>query len=181
MPKSAPDGRTKMLFELIAVVTAGFLGGGLALISRRLVRVLPRWAVPVAAGCGMLGVAISLEYSWFGRTSEALPMGVEVALTHEAKAPWRPWTYAYPYVDRFIAVDRSSILTHENAPGQRLADLFVFARWQRTAHVKAVFDCEAGRRADITGATRLGEDGSLDGATWYDTGADNPVARRVCA
>ncbi|RAH97804.1 hypothetical protein DLJ53_28630 [Acuticoccus sediminis] len=169
-----------MLFELIAVVSAGFLGGGAALMLRRTVRTLPRWLVPVAAGSAMLIVAVSLEYSWFGRTTDDLPSGVDVALTHEVRAPWRPWTYAVPYVDRFIAVDRGSIRTHDKVPDQRLADLIVFARWQAPTRVRAVFDCATGRRADLTAGVRLAEDGTLEGATWYESGRDNPVVKSVC-
>lgn len=169
-----------MLYELIATIAAGFVGGGIALLARNLIRALPRWLVPATAGGAMLMVAITLEYSWFSRTVASLPEGVEVALTRDNRAPWRPWTYLVPYVDRFIAVDRTSVLTHEGAPDKRMADLFVFARWNPPARVRAVFDCAAGRRADIAQGVSLGADGSLDGAVWYETGRDHPVTRTAC-
>ena len=169
-----------MVFELIAVIAAGFLGGGVALVLRRGIKALPRWLVPVVAGAAMLGVAISLEYSWFGRTAGDLPDGLDVVLTHEARAPWRPWTYAIPYVDRFVAVDRASLMTHEAAPDRRLATLLVFARWQPPARVDAVFDCAAARRADLAPGTRLTDEGDVEGATWHDVPPDGPVMRSVC-
>lgn len=170
-----------MLFELIAVVVAGFAGAGIALLARRAFSLLPRWLVPLFAGAAMLATAISLEYSWYGRTVAGLPEGVEVGLAHENRAPWRPWTYAVPYVDRFIAVDRRSALTHEAAPGQRIVNLYVFGRWAPTQRVRAVFDCEAGRRADLVAGVRLAEDGAIEGATWHETGLDDPVTRAACA
>lgn len=169
-----------MIYELIASVTAGFVGGGVALIARNLIRTLPRWSIPVAAGSAMLIVAIALEYSWFGRTKDTLPAGVEVALTRESRAPWRPWTYVHPFVDRFVAVDRASAQTHEAAPGKRMIDLLVFARWQPTSRVRAVFDCVDGRRADIVEGVTMTNDGRLDGATWHETGLDHPVTRLAC-
>lgn len=93
-----------MLFELIAVVIAGFAAGGVALILGRAAPAMPAWLVPVIAGGAMLATAISLEYSWYGRTAASLPEGVAVALTRENSALWRPWTYVVPYVDGFIAV-----------------------------------------------------------------------------
>lgn len=169
-----------MLFELIAVISAGFVGGGAALIARRILKRLPRAAIPVAAGAAMLIVAITLEYSWFDRTREALPDSAVVALTHENRAPWRPWTYVRPYVDRFIVVDGASTRTNEAAPGQRMVDLVVFARWNAPTRVRAVFDCRDGRRADIGPGVTLGEGGTLEGATWYDTDLNHPVARAAC-
>lgn len=169
-----------MVFELIAVIAAGFLGGGVALVLRRGLPALPRWLVPVAAGAAMLVVAVSLEYSWFDRTAGDLPDGLDVVLTHEARAPWRPWTYAAPYVDRFVAVDRASLMTHEAAPDRRLATLVVFARWRSPTRVRAVFDCAAGRRADLAPGARLTDDGDVEGATWHTLDPDGPVMRSVC-
>lgn len=169
-----------MLFELIAVVVAGVAAGGVVLMLRRLAPALPRWLVPVAAGATMLAVSVSLEYSWFARNAAALPGGMEVATTHENKAFWRPWTYAFPYIDRFIAVDRAGILTNEAAKGQQMASLYVFGRWTPTRRVRAVFDCLAGRRADLLPGVVLAEDGTLPNSAWIETGRDDPVTRAVC-
>lgn len=169
-----------MLIELIAVIVAGVAAAGVVLAARRAVPALPRWLMPVAAGGAMLLTAISLEYSWFGRTVAGLPDGVEVALTHESREPWRPWTYAVPYVDRFIAVDAAGARTNEAAPGQRLVDLYAFGRWAPTQRLRAVFDCEQGRRADLRPGVTMAEDGTLEGATWHQTGPEDPVARAAC-
>lgn len=170
-----------MLFELLAVVSAGFAGAGIALLARRLVRSAPRWLVPVAAGSAMIALAVSLEYTWFARTRAALPERVEVALAHEARAPWRPWTYVVPFVDRFVAVDRGSVMTHEAVADQRIVDLLIFGRWAPTTRVRSVFDCAAGRRADLVEGVSFGRDGTIDGATWHDMGLADPLVRAACA
>ena len=170
-----------MLYELIAVVAAGFLGGGLATIARRVLKALPRWSIPVAAGGAMMVVAVSLEYSWFDRTRESLPDGVEVALANESRAPWRPWTYLHPFVDRFIAVDRRSLRTHRAAPDLRMVDLVAFARWTAPQRLGVVLDCDDGRRADLVPGVGLTEDGRLEGATWHEMGPEPPATRIACA
>ena len=170
-----------MLLELIAVIAAGAAAGGVALALRGLVRALPRWLVPTAAGLAMLAAAVSLEYSWVGRTAAGLPEGFEVATTRKSRAPWRPWTYVVPYVDGFIAVDRAGARTNEAAAGQRMATLYVFGRWAPTQRVRAVFDCRAGRRADLVAGVALAEDGRLEGAKWHETGPDDPLTRTACA
>ncbi len=169
-----------MLFELIAVVVAGVAGAGVVLILRRIVPALPRWLVPVGAGATMLAVSISLEYSWFERNAAALPEGVKVATTHENKAFWRPWTHAYPFVDRFIAVDQVGVLQNEAAQGQLMTSLYVFGRWTPTRRIRSIFDCETGRRADLLPGVVLAEDGSVPESAWIETGHDDPVTRIAC-
>lgn len=170
-----------MLFELVAVIVAGIAGGGVTLIVRRIIPALPRWLVPVVAGATMLAVSISLEYSWFSRNSAALPEGVEVATVHENTAFWRPWTYAFPYVDRFIAVAQVGALQNEAAKDQRMTSLYIFGRWTPTRRLRAVFDCQMGRRADLLPGVALAEDGSVPETAWIDTGRDDPVTRTACA
>lgn len=170
-----------MIFELIAVVVAGVAGAGVVLILRRIVPVLPRWLIPVGAGATMLAASISLEYSWFERNSAALPDGVEVATVHENKAFWRPWTYAFPYVDRFIAVDQIGMRQNEAADGQKMTSLYVFGRWTPTRRIRTIFDCEIGRRADLLPGVVLGADGSVPESAWIETGLDDPVTRIACA
>ena len=170
-----------MLFEFLAVVVAGVGAGGVASLARRLLRGLPRWTIPAAAGAIMILAAASLEYAWYGRTAGSLPPRVEVALTHESRAPWRPWSYVRPYVDRFVAVDGGSALTHAAAPERRIVDLLVFDRWAPPRRVRAAFDCALGRRADLLDGVALAPGGAIEGAAWRDTGLDDPVTRLACA
>jgi hypothetical protein len=169
-----------MLFELIAVVLAGIAAGGTLLLLHKVAPALPRWLVPVVAGGAMIAAAVSLEYSWFGRTVAGLPDTLDVAMTHENSAPWRPWTYAAPYVDRFVAVDQATVRTNEAVEGQRMVDIYFFGRWSPVQRLQAVFDCEAGRRADIMPGVTVGENGAIQGATWHDTGLDDPLTSSAC-
>lgn len=163
-----------MFLELIAVVIAGIAGAGVMMLVVRLSgRRLPKWLIPVAAGAAMLGTTISSEYNWFSRTSENLPEGLAVVQVVESKALYRPWTYVVPYVDRFIALDGSSLRTNREQPDLRMADLYFFGRWAPVQSVQVMVDCASGRRADPA----LG-DGSPP--VWRDVPADDPIVTGIC-
>ncbi len=170
-----------MIFELIAVIAAGLAGAGVGLLLGRLTAGrLPRWWVPVLAGAAMLGVAIASEYGWYPRTRAALPAGVEVAMTVEERAPYRPWTYVAPFVSRFLAVDTGAMRSHPAAPGQRIVEVYAFARWSPTRKLAVLVDCPGGRRADLGPGAGFAEGGTVSGVTWRDVGADDPVLRAAC-
>lgn len=163
-----------MFLELIAVFVAGLGGAGMILVLNKLSGGrLPSWLMPVGAGAAMLATTISSEYSWFGRTVGALPEGVEVAETHEARALWRPWTYAVPMVDRFIAVDRAGLRANSEADETYLADLYFFARWQPVQAVQMMVDCPGNRRA----APQNGDGGA---PVWREVTAQDPILSAVC-
>ena len=81
-----------MFLELVAVLIAGLAGAGVMMILTKLSgNRLPKWTLPVGAGAAMLATTISSEYSWFSRTAESLPAGIEIAESVQSSAAWRPW------------------------------------------------------------------------------------------
>ena len=170
-----------MFFELIATIVAGFAGAGIALLLNKVVGGrLPRWITPVAAGTAMLATTIANEYVWYERTVAALPSGLEVAITVENKAFYRPWTYLFPFVSRFLAVDTATMRTNEALPGQRMVGVYAFGRWAAPQSRLVMVDCPGGRRADIARGAGFAGDGSIDALAWRDTGLDDPVVRTAC-
>ena len=170
-----------MFFELIGTVVAGVAAGLIVwAINRTLKGRLPGWLAPVAAGIAMLLATISSEYGWFARTEAAMPEGMIVAEKVEDTAFYRPWTYAKPFVSRFVAVDRATIRTHPEQPGQRIVDLVFYGRWARTAKVPVLFDCTTNRRADIVDGVAFGEDGEVTNADWRDVPATNALLMAAC-
>ncbi|EPX85044.1 hypothetical protein [Salipiger mucosus] len=164
-----------MFLELIAVFVAGFAGAGVMMLLTRVAGGrLPRWTVPAGAGLAMLAAAISSEYGWYTRTHDALPEGFAVAGTHESRALWRPWTYAVPMTDRFIAIDGANLRANEQTEGLYMAEVYFFARWQPVQSVEMMVDCKGHRRADP---------GTGDGGdpVWREVGADDPIVSTVCA
>ncbi|TNF60251.1 MAG: hypothetical protein EP307_08960 [Rhodobacteraceae bacterium] len=174
-----------MLLELVGTVLAGVVFGSMVMLARRWVGDrLPKWLVPVAAGAGMLLATISSEYGWYGRTLEIartdLPQMV-VATTLESRAPWRPWTYVVPYVERFVAVDGASLRTNPVIPGQRMVDLYSFGRWVPVSKVTVILDCEDSRRALLDADASFDAEGKVLGIDWIDVAEDDPVLRTGCA
>jgi hypothetical protein len=170
-----------MFFELIATLTAGFAAAGAMLLVNRLTgRRLPRWLIPVAAGAAMIGVTISSEYGWFGRNLAALPDGLVVVRQVEERAFYRPWTYAAPYVSRFIALDQASIRTNAAVPEQRMADLYVFGRWAPPRKVPVLIDCAGARRADLVDEVRFADDGQVEDAAWQQLEAGDALIGAAC-
>lgn len=171
-----------MAFELIAAVVFGVGAAGVVMLLRRLAgRVIPRFAIPAAAGLAMIGFTVWSEYAWFDRQAAALPEDVAVAATIAEPSAFRPWTYAKPYVDRFIAVDLGAARQHEASPEKVLVTLYMFQRHAPTASAPLLVDCAQMRRADIADGVDFRDDGSIDGAQWREVGADDPLVSTVCA
>lgn len=170
-----------MVFELVAVVVAGFAGAGVMLLANKLLRGrLPRWLVPAAAGAAMLAMAVSNEYGWYSRTVGALPEGLEVATTAQDRAVYRPWTYLVPLVTRFLAVDTGSMRRNPAQEGQRIVDVYAFARWMPPRKLGVAVDCPGLRRADLLAGASFGADGAIEGVTWHEVGPDDPILRTAC-
>ncbi|WP_068113618.1 hypothetical protein [Tropicimonas marinistellae] len=170
-----------MFFELIAAITAGALGAGVVMILNSVTGGrLPRWAMPIAAGSAIIAFAIFMEYTWFSRTTDRFPEGVEVAFTHEARGVWRPWTYAYPVIDRFSAIDRASIVASDAAPEQRRAELLLFDRWAQPQMVPVVYDCERTRMAPLFDTVKIDDSGVVVDAEWGPVDPDDAAINIVC-
>lgn len=170
-----------MFIELIATVFAGVGSAGVAMVLNIISgRRLPKWAMPVAAGLGMLAMTISNEYTWFNRTAERLPEGVSVAMKVDEQSWYRPWTQLWPYTKRFVAVDTATARKNENLPQQRLADLYFFGRWSPVNQAPMLFDCEKERSALLIDGADFAADGSVANADWQAMPAGDPILKMVC-
>ncbi len=170
-----------MFVELIGTVFAGIAAAGIVLLLNKLLSGrLPKWFMPVAAGLAMIGATVSNEYSWFPRTKASLPDGVVIAETVEAKALYKPWTYAYPYVERFMAVDTATIRNHEAKPSHRLVDIYLFGRWAPVSKLPVLADCEQMRRAALTDAISFEDDGTVQGAEWLTPPKGDSMLATIC-
>ncbi|WP_195820624.1 hypothetical protein [Roseobacter sp. MH60115] len=170
-----------MFVELIATIFAGIACAGLAMLLNIMTgRRLPKWVMPVAAGAGMIGMTISNEYTWFGRTAERLPGGVQIAMTVEEQGWLRPWTQVWPYTKRFAAVDTGTARKHPNLPDQRLADIYFFGRWSPVNQAPMLFDCGQSQSALLIDGADFAADGTVADADWQAVPADDPILKLVC-
>ncbi|MCB2102361.1 MAG: hypothetical protein KDE22_15900 [Rhodobacterales bacterium] len=167
------------IFSILAVAAgvAGLIHMGYRVTGRR----PPRWAMPLGAGLSMVVFMIWNEYSWLSRTVETLPDTVTVVETHTYTAPWQPWTYVFPRVDRFLAVDKAEFQHNPNLPGLVLARSFRIKRNDATLTVQHLFDCTKGRRADLSPGTAFGQDGMPENPEWHEMTANDPLLVAVCA
>ncbi len=170
-----------MFLELIATVFAGIaMAGVVMVINRATGGRLPRWFAPVAAGAAMIGVTISSEYSWYGRTLDGMPDGLQVVQEVENKSMIRPWTYAVPFVDRFAAIDTSSIQRNPKLADQRLGDLYLFGRWAPVNKLPVLADCAGARRANLIDGANFDAEGAVIDASWVQVAHDDPVLTALC-
>lgn len=170
-----------MFIELIATIFAGIACAGVAMLLNVLTgRRLPKWLIPVVAGAGMIAMTISNEYTWFQRTAERLPEGLEIALTVDEQSWIRPWTQAWPYTKRFVAVDTGTARKNESLPDQRMADLYFFGRWSPVNQAPMLFDCAAARSALLIDGATFAADGAVANADWQTMPNHDPILKLVC-
>jgi hypothetical protein len=134
----------------------------------------------VAAGAGMIAMTISNEYTWFSRTAERLPDGVDIVVTVEEQSWFRPWTQIWPYTKRFAAVDLASARINKTLPDQRMADLYFFGRWSPVNKAPMIFDCAARRSALLIDGARFDDKGAVVDANWRDMAENDPLFKLVC-
>ena len=170
-----------MFFELIAAIFAAVAAAGVVLLLNRLSGGrLPRWLMPAVAAAAMIGVTVRLEYTWFERRVADFPEGIVVTETHTVRQIWRPWTFAFPLVDRFIAIEPAAVRTNDGAPHQRMTDLLLFARWQPPRVVPMVYDCSAGRSAPLTDSVTYDAAGAVDQAAWAPVEPGDTTFEMLC-
>ncbi|MCG7491923.1 hypothetical protein [Thalassobius sp. Cn5-15] len=170
-----------MFLELIATFVAGLAAaGGMLLLNKILRGRLPRWLTPVMAGLVMIITTISSEYSWYDRTVSTLPEGLVVAKKVENRAFYRPWTYPFPYVSRFMAVDTQSVRTHAAFEGQNMVDLAFFGRWQPVQLRPVLVDCTHARQAALGADAAFSEAGEIENVTWVDLDRGEGLYQIVC-
>lgn len=170
-----------MLFNLIGTFVVGIAAAGTILLIYRLSgRRAPRWLMPAAAGVAMLSFHLWNEYTWFDRTSKALPEQVTVAERYAYQSVLQPWTLVAPRINRFTAVDRSSIRRNEQAPGYVMAEVFLVTRLDRTAKITQIYNCSEALRTDVGASSNVDERGLPVDADWIASETDDALFQLVC-
>lgn len=89
----------------------------------------------------MLLMQITLEYQWYPAIRMKLPAGSSVLAAHQARDWWRPWSYVYPVVDRFIV-----LAPERGRRGEHIEVMLYFLAKNEPAHpLQTAVDC-AGKR-----------------------------------
>jgi len=173
-----------MLTDFISTIAAGAGVACIVFIANHLSgrmtgRTLPKWVMPAGIGLAMLGYSVWNEYTWYPRMRAALPQDVVVASAPEDRAMYRPWSYLYPSVSRFIAVDRANAVRSAADARIFVANAVVFQRWQPEQRIPQAFDCGNAARADLMDGATLSTEGTLKGAVWQRA-EDDPLVAAAC-
>lgn len=169
-----------MTLELLGSLFVALTIGLFVWALRRKVPAIPRWATPALAGAGLIATTVWMEYTWFDRVSGALPAGFVVANAESQASPLRPWTYAVPVVNRFLALDGSKLARHPARNELIVAPVFGFARWQNPQNALIVFDCEGQRRVPVIEGMDIDANGTLTGAEWQTLGSVDGLQEAAC-
>jgi hypothetical protein len=169
-----------MALELLGSLFVALTLGLLVWALRKRLQAIPRWAVPLVAGLGLIGTTVWMEYSWFDRVSRALPAGFAVANAEAGASPLRPWTYVAPMTNRFVALDGTKRASHPERPELIVAPVFGFARWQNPQSSLMVFDCAGKRRVAVTEGMKIDANGTLTGAEWQMLDSADGLQEAAC-
>ena len=170
-----------MILEFIGAIMVAVGAGGLAHFIRRLTRErLPSWIIPAAAGAGMIGFVVYMEYTWAGRIVDQLPEEATVVSMNATTAWFRPWTYVWPLTNRMTVVDHRFDRRNPEFPGVVISSVVLLGRWEPGRPVPIVVDCRTGLRADLRDSVVFAEDGSIQGADWLRLPPGDPLLDALC-
>jgi len=171
-----------MLFHLLATFMIGVLAASVAFVLMRLTKGwLPRYVIPIAAGASMIAYNIWNEYTWFQRTSAALPPSFVVAeVAPPSSTPFSPWTYVFGRIQSFKVLDKRSVRTNPKRPGFAIVELYRFERLTPPQKINRIIDCAGHQSAEITAKTKVDRDGFPTNVTWAPLGAHSRLLQLVC-
>jgi hypothetical protein len=170
-----------MLLEFIGAIMVAVGAGGLAHLLVRMSRGgLPGWLVPAAAGVGMIGFVVYMEYSWAGRIAGQLPEEAAVVSRNATTSWFRPWTYVWPLTNRMTVLDHRFDRRNEAYPDIVISRVVLLGRWEPGRPVPVVVDCAGARRADLRETVIIGDDGAIEGADWWQLAPDDPLLAALC-
>lgn len=136
-----------MLWEWIAMISAGLGAAGLVLLARLLFKRLPKWLTPAAAGLGMIVFQVYTEYTWFKHTRSLLPDTAVVVAEQGESAWYKPWTFIVPQTLQFAAIDTAKTLRLPNSAVVQ-TNLYFFERRMKAQTLPVWIDCTTGKQSN---------------------------------
>jgi len=169
---------------MIRVLAAAVVAAALLLLIwalfRTLKRPMPRLAWPLVIAGSLVGYAVYDEYSWAGRTRDALPAQVTVIGEGGGRSPFSPWSYLIPRTERLSVIDRAAVRTHPFQPDLRLVEVILLERALPTRQVSEVIDCAGARYAVLSADQRFEPDGVPLDVGWQALPGDDARLRVAC-
>lgn len=171
-----------MLFNLLgSVAVAAVTGLLMFLVRRHFWRTMPRWVLPAAAGLAMIVFSIWNSYAWYGRITDHLSEGVVVAATYPTRSPIEPWTYAFPRVQHFVAVNMAGRTQVAGHPEIVFAEVIEFQQFKPVRRSLQIFDCRTGRMGNPPAEEpQVDAAGTIIGVDWSPSAAGAPIIATAC-
>lgn len=170
-----------MFWEFVTTIFAGLGAAGIALLIRLIsAKTIPLWLVPACAGAGMLAFQIYSEYTWYSHQKSLLPPNVEVVTSVEEASMWRPWTFIYPRITRFVALQVNDGSVNRVNQHLVLANIYLFERRRGAKHVHQVFHCEQSARANFNDRLEIPLSGEVLDEQWLLLAKTDPLLMAVC-
>ena len=166
-----------MFWNLVATIICGVAAAGIAMTIRAATaKKAPRWLIPVFAGLGMMGYQIYMEYNWYDQMTARMPAGSVVVATEAEAEFWRPWSFAFPQINRMTVLDESSITRNPANPDTARFQLYHFRQTYGGRVSKGTWLLNCPRRELVA----LDEDGSPDTRDARRLGPDEELVQHVC-
>lgn len=171
-----------MFLTLFISTCVAFLVLGCLLITFRLIgRPMPGWMIPVTIGLSIFGAITYLRYTWWDTMAERMPEDVLVLQTFRESSWYEPWTYLWPRITHFVALDQQTVAAHPDRPGLYLVELLLVAEGTETMTAPQVIDCRQKRRASLTPDTHPDVTALPDTLTWQTGGEPAYLFDAVCS
>ncbi|MEQ8823549.1 MAG: hypothetical protein RIC14_04160 [Filomicrobium sp.] len=163
-----------MFYQLLTTFFMGAIAAGAVFMVVRTFGWKPQAAIYLlAAAVGMMSYSVYDEYSWYERSSGALPTRMHVVRSYATSMPYQPWTYAIPRIYRFDAVDLGSTRVNPKAPDLQLVRMLRVTRNVSSDDVSTLIDCRNKRFAELGTETKFADTGVPTNADWQNLG-DHP-------
>ncbi|KAA5604926.1 hypothetical protein F1188_14015 [Roseospira marina] len=166
---------------LVTACVAALVAGILLLVFKALGRRPPKVLIPAAIGLSILVFVTYSRYTWADLMVARLPDSVTVIERYRESAFYEPWTYLWPRVTHFAAIDRATLAAHQRAPGVYLVEMILVAEGNPTLSLPVVVDCVRHRRATLAPQTPLDPAMLIDALTWQEGRYPGGLFDAVCA
>ncbi|MBB4265514.1 hypothetical protein [Roseospira visakhapatnamensis] len=167
---------TLIVSACVAALVAGVILLGFKLVGRK----APKGLLPLAMGVAVIAYVTYARYTWHETMIARLPETLVVIETGRGGTPFEPWTYIWPRVTHFAAVDRATARHHPQVTGMVLVTVMLVAEDEPSRAVPQVVDCRRGRRAPVGGLTLTPETLAADTLPWQSGRSPAALFDAVC-
>lgn len=144
-----------MIWNLAGVFIIGLCAGAFGYLLLKLSKGrLPKWLIPVCAGCGMFAYLAYYDYTWYEFKSSRMPQGSVVLEEYREADFFRPWSYIVPSVNKFDVIDGQYVRREQDNQliVQYIVYRFIKDPTERMEQRTQVLNCSTRERVELVGS-----------------------------